>query len=482
MTEVISDCCGETTATNPKKDIFRRKSKKADHLFRLKNPIPAEVKDSRALRNIFKNWNLVPYAGTSSDSGHSLLSWYLLLATLSPTNSSAIRKKVKYAVGGKARIVRSIDPEYETGEELAELSTNEAIAFRDTLKTFFEFEGGISFFHRRIGWQYESTGNGFVEMSIGSEGTQSRIVLKAHKTTEVLFVNTKPGEARAVAISPVWEDKYLEKNPPRVVPLYPVISSGEDGVLRTMFQLKAGSNFWYGRPPSSGADVYKYREVQDSIYMVKAASSDFTGRLIVEVEDDNPEFSAVIEDQDAARAGFDGFVDRWENNFTNKAEDPQSVLVSARPYGSRPMFVFQVSPNTKENWYLVTGKIAEEKIIAEHMVTARFLGKEVSSGFSTDVYISDYILNVEPAIEVLHDIITNFTNSILTAGWSILGRNDLNEYSIAFAPPIVSSLEEYKNKPTEQPATPQAPDQNTPQAPDQNTPNGNPDNKPDQKP
>jgi len=473
MSEVINlDCCEPDEATNPKRDLFKRRAKRVDHLFRLENPIPSEVKDTRTLKKIFKDYNLVPYAGKTASSGHSLLTWYLLLANLSPTNSAAIKKKVKYAVGGKARIVRSVDPEFETGEELAEVTPAEAIAFVDQLKTFFEFEGGISSFHRRIGWQYEATGNAFVEMSIATEGGQTRIFLRAHKTTNVLYFNTEPGKPKIVAISPVWEDKYLEKNPPREVPIYPLFVN-DDGVLRTMFHLKSGSYTWYGRPPSTGADIYKYREIQDAIYLVKAAASDFTGRLIVELEDDDPEFSAALENEKAKKNGFDGFVDQFEENYTNKGEDPQSVMVVSRPYGSRPMFVFQVSPNMKQAWYQVTGEISEEKIFRAHMVTPRFMGKEVSSGFSTDVYLSDYLLNMEPVIDELHDELTNFTNSILSAGWSFMGQEEANVYSIAFAPPISSSLEEYKSGKTQSTNQPQAQNQNPDpnQAPD---PNNNP--------
>lgn len=467
MSEIDLDCCGTTEKTNPKKDLFRRKAKQVGHLFRLSNPIPEELKDSKGLKDIFKNWNLIPYAGKTAESGHSLLVWYLMLATLSPTNAAAISKKIKYAIGGKVKVVRSTDPEFETGEELQPVTVNESVMYRDTLKTFFEFDQGIVKFHRRIGWQNEATGNSFVEMVYAEVNGQGRISVRALKTTNCLFVNTKPGEARAVAISPVWEDKYLEKNPPRVVPVYPVFARDEDGNLRTMFQLKSGDNTHYGRPPSSGSDVYKYREVQDSIYLVKAAASDFTGKLIMEVEDDDPEFSGALENENAEKAGFDSFVDRFEQNFTNKGDDPQSVVVSSRPYGSRPMFVFQIAPNTKENWYAVTGKQNAETILRSHELTLRFMGFETSSGFSTDVYISDYLLNVEPVINELHDEITNFTNGIITAGWSLLGRDEMNVYSIAFTPPIQSSIEDFKNTRAEAsttarrittPTTPEGPD------------------------
>lgn len=481
MSEIIDlDCCGKTEKTNPKETLFRRRTKKADHLFRLRNPIPEEIKDPKGLKAIFKNWNLIPFSGKTSDSSHSLLAWYLLLAQLSPTNDAAIRKKLKYAIGGKVKIVRSVDPEFETGEELNPVTTAEAITYRDTLKTYFGFKDGISKMHRRSGWQYEATGNSFVEMTIAEVNGETRISIQAHKTTHCLYLNTKPGDPKEVAVSPVWEDKYLEKHPPRVVPIYPVIAKAEDGLLHTMFHLKNGENEWYGRPASSGSDVYKYREIQDSIYLVKAAASDFTGKLIVEVEDDDPEFAAGIEDQKAQDVGFEGFVDRWENNFTNKAEDPQSVVVSTRPYGSRQMFVFQIAPNTKESWYQVTGKIAEEKIVRSHGCTLRFMGFDVAGGFSTDVYLSDYLLNMEPVINELHDEITNFTNRIITAGWAILGKVEMNEFSIAFSSPIQSSIEDYKlSKTTARPSP--IPNQNPdPKTPNNNDPNANNDNpKPD---
>ena len=477
MSEIDLDCCEPGTTTNPKtRSELRRRSKRQDHLFRLKNPIPEEVKDNETLKKIFKNWNLIPYAGTNADSSHSLLAWYLMLAKLSPTNSAAINKKIKFAVGGKARVQRSVDPEFETGEELKPVSTSEAVDFINAVKQFFEFEGGISKCHGRIGWQYEATGNSFVEMSFASVMGQSRISIKPFRTTHCMFVNTAPGEAKAVAISPVWTDKYLEKHPPRVVPMYPIFSN-EDGVLKTMFHLKNGDNHWYGRPPSEGADIYKYREIQDAIYQVRASASNFTGQLILEVEDDDPQYTPAVEEKDSEKAGYDGFVDRFEQNFTNKGDDPQSAVVVSRPYGSRPMFVFQVSPNTKQDWYKVTGEISESKILRAHQITPRFLGFDVANGFATDVYIADYMLNVEPVITELHDEIMTFTNAILTVGWNLVGQPDRNIFSLAFAPPIQGSIDEFKTKakePQSQPAQPQNPNTN----PNPNQPPANPNQDP----
>ena len=464
------ECCGPEEPRNPKAEIYRRRRRPAGlQLYQVKNPIPDEVRDSDEIQTLFKRWNFVPYAGTTKESGQMLLVWYLMLANLSATHNACISKKLKYAVGGKATFVRSVDPEWDTGEEVKPLSTPDKVRYRDAINEFIEFEGGVGKFHRRIGWGYESTGNAWIEMTYSETMGVARIHLKAHRVTHCLYVNTKPGEMRVVAISPVWTDEYLNKHEPRYLNVYPRFTSQPDGSLKTIFHLKNGENDWYGRPESRGADLYKYREVQDAMYLVKQAGANFTGQLIIEVEDDDPEYSEAIENEGAQKVGFNSFSERFEHNYTQKSDDPQSVLVTARPYGSRPMFVFQVSPNTNQDWYKVTGEIAEKKIRQAHGCTPRFMGEDVSNGFAIDVVVGDYVMYMEPVINELRDVLTRFTNDAVTVAWvQLLDQMQWDQFSISFMPPIQSAVEEFKKKQvapaiqpvqTNNPATP--PDPNT---------------------
>ena len=443
-TVLSTDCC-DGVAENPKQRMRGRRASKGLSIYGVDNPIPSEVCDSDELKTFFQKWNLVPYAGTTRESGQSLLSWYQMLAQLSPTHSACISKKLKYAIGGKAGFVRALDTEFDTGEDVRELSVAEKIAYRDALNEFIEFEGGIGKLHRSLGWSLEATGNAWAELSFSETLGVGRARIKAHRVTHCLYVNTKKDERKIVAVSPKWTDEYLKKNEPRYVPLYPNFVKDADGTIRTMFHLKNGDNTWYGRPESQGSDIYKYREFQDQIYLVKQAASNFTGQLIVEVEDDDPEFAPAIDEQGAKEAGYDSFAQRFEHSYTQKADDPQSVLVTSRPYGSKPMYVFQLDPNTNENWYKVTGEIAEQKITRSHGLTLRFMGFDVANGFATDAFVSDYVMNVEPIIEELLQALTNFTNKIISEVWRMVNREDLNEYSITFAPPIQSAIDEYKN-------------------------------------
>lgn len=467
-TVIDSDCC-ESPVTNPKKDLKARHHRNTRvQLLGLKNPMPEELEDVSDLRNLFLDLNLVPYAGTTDWSGDSLLSLYLMLAQLSPTHNACISKKITYAVGGKATVTGEWDPDWDVGEaNEIQMSTAQKAEYRDAVKEFFDFKGNIRTFHQRAAWSYEAVGDAWAEMSYAETLGVGRVNVRNHRCTHCKYVNGKPGEMDIVAISPVWDAAYLKKNPARLVPIYPMFTRGEDGVLRTMFHLKNGDNRWYGRPESRGSDLYKYREVQDAIYLIKQASANFTGQLLIELEDDDPQFA--LDEDEAEEAGYPDLAERFEDNYTQKSDQPQAVVVSARPYGGRPMFVFQLAPNTAQEWYKVTGELAEQKIVRSHGVNLRFMSFDVAAGFSTETYISDYLINAEPAINKLRDDITGWSNAILTAGWKLLNKENLwNKRSVTFMPPIQGLIEEYRKKQTmlnQPPANNGQPD-NTPRGAD----------------
>jgi len=455
-TNNVNGCCDDspTQVQPPFSELRGRRKTKGLKLFELENPIPGELTDTTDIQKMFDDFRLVPFATRDKKTGHALLYWYLMLAQLSPMNAACIEKVKKYVVGSKAFIQRSEDPEFETGEERAAVSISESARYRDALNEYVTFQGGVRKFHQNLQWSYDATGNAWVEGSYTEVNGQIRFNLKYRKSTQVLYIATKPGEMRQVAISPVWEYNYLKKHAPAIIPVSDpakgiegaVWAKDKDGVFRTIFHLKAGQNEWYGRPESEGADLYKYREVQDSVYVIRQSAGNFVGQLIIEVEDDDPTNNPAINDEDAKRAGFDSFVQRMEDNYTNKGDDPSSVIITARPNGGRPMFVFQIKPNTNENWYKVTGEMSEQRILRAYGLTLRFMGFDASTGFSSDTFIADYVMNVEPVLNEKRNTLMNFTNGILTIIWDIAGLSELNQYSLNFKSPITSQIEQFKTQ------------------------------------
>lgn len=446
MAKTSSECCDPDTPAdpkdwNPKKE--RRRGMGKVQLFEIKNPIPAEVEDSQELKKFFLDYDLVPYAGSTLRSGHTLLMWYLALAKMSSTHGTCISKLGKYAFGGRAIFVAAEDPEYQLSQEQKQVTPQQAQRYFETLKETVTFSGGVRDFHRWVGASVKASGNAWAELVVANTLGQIHCNVNYHKPMRCIFRNTKPGERKEVWVSPIWTDQYLKDNPPRLIPMYPNFVKAKDGTLRTMFQLKAGDNDWYGRPDTEMSDLAKANEARQALYLLKQAGANFMGQLILEVE--SPQLDAAINDEDSRGNGFQDFMDEFEQNYTVKSDDPSTVLISARPFGARPMFALQIKPNTNENWYKVIGDLDSGTIMRSHNCTKRFIGFDVDNGLSgADAFFTDYIINMEPVINEHRNQVTNFTNQILTAVWDIIARPEMNDISLSFTSPIQSAVEDFK--------------------------------------
>ena len=444
----IFNSCGESVAYNPKQDIGASKGYGKFQVFNsLENPIPKEISDTDEIQEFFRKYRFIPYAGTNLNSGHSLLAWYELLYSLSPTNSSCINKKAAFAFGSIPTAGFAIDPNFDTGEELKEVGIAARSAYRDNLYKYVLFDRPIREFHRVIAKHYQKNGNGWIKLKISESIGEKRASLTIHRQENVLFVEPKDGQKTSkdmVALSPIWTDEYLRKNPPEFVAVYPRFNRSADGSLTTMFHLKSGDTDWYGRPQSSGSDLSKYGEVQNVFYRVRSAYGDFTGRLILEMEDHDPKTVMDDKDQDDSAGGYISEQHRFEQEFTNRGGDPQSVHISWRPYGARPMFVFAVPPNTSHEYFSTIKKMDQEDILRSHECTMRFMSFDVASGFSTDVFLSDYVLYVEPVIKDLRNTVIGFVNQALNVVWEMVGQQSMSIYSLEFASPISSDVKTYK--------------------------------------
>lgn len=440
---MANNCCDDTLTQqqidNAAVSANMRSGFRSVQLPQLPDPIPQEVGDAEWLKKFFDTYKYVPYAGTTKETGHSLLYWYLMLAKLSPTHGSTINKIVKYAFGGKAYFERAEDPEYDTREEEVQMSINEIQDYKAALKSFVAFDGGVSEFHKRLATSLKQTGNAYVRFSYAETLGVIRISLKFVKPQTVMYKLTEPGEMRVLGISPYWTNEYLQENKPEHIPLFPNFVQNEIGANETMFHLKEGDGTWYGKPDSESGDLYKYREVQDATYVIRQAAGNFTGQMIIEVEGIQEE-----DDEDAQKLGFKSFADRMEHQFTQKGANPQSILVTSRPIGAKEMFVFQAKPNTNENWYTEMGGQNAEYILRSHGVTKKFMAFDQAVGLSgANAFVEDYILNVDPIIKELRYKVLNFTNAILSEVWKLVGMEQMNDYSISFESPVKDMMEMY---------------------------------------
>lgn len=447
---LLNDCCGpaSTEPYNPKSQTARRSR---DYWFaEPPSPIPAQVEDAGEIREFFAGYNgvVVPYAGTEAYSSHALQAFLISLGDLSPTKAAVINSQKMHAFGGPLEITRTRDPYFELDEEedVGQAEKRRFYDFVQQVQLFGVDEKKTNFWHlaQMQFADWKKSGDYYFEMVRSRTMGRNYFRVHVHRPTHCLYMATKAGEQRWVLISPIWRADYIARNKPRMLPVYPTWVDEGDGVQRTLVHVKAGDGVWYGRPEDLASMLDQFLEFQNSDYKNKQTASAFIGQAFIEVEDTNPEYG--ISDAGAGQDGFDALSDQFERNYTNRSKRPQRVILSSRPYGSSPAYVFQFSPNTDTNWFQTTEEIAERNIIKANGWSKRLMDIDAANGFSTNIYLD--VLEIHSATTIPHyqRVIEGPVNNIIlkeAAEW--LGMPDLTQYSLEFNSPFHRMLKERKD-------------------------------------
>jgi len=384
MPEVVNGYTDDPAKWNPKMGLGpRRKGTRIWELGELKNPIPDEINDPSEVQEVFSTLKLVPYAGTVDSSGDNLLNFYIKMSELASTQA-ACRESIKKYGFGKIDVVRRADPDFELEQETAvDLPTKQSFV-SDVLNQIDLDGSSWADLTKNLYDDGKKSGNNWLMMTLVETAGQRTAALKWMKVQHVRFVLPRQNDdPRAVAISPLWTQDYLRKNPPDIVPVFPLISDEGDGVFRSIIHWKNGPFQWYGRPDSVGSILQQYRIFQDDMYQIKSSANEYTGRTILETEDDDPEET----NRRAIRAGFQNEAHRMEENFTNKGSGSLSFTHFVRPYGAKPMAVHQLQPNTNQDWFDVMGGRADKVIVMSNQWSAKLLYDDTASGLSNNIII-----------------------------------------------------------------------------------------------
>ena len=368
-----------------------------------------------------------------------------MLYRLSPTHAGAVDKKAIYAFGSKPDVVVAEDDFFAA--ERAKITGSEVQAYRDGFTQNVVTDVPVRDLGKSWAIDYGVNGNAYALLTISVVNGQTVGHIKRLDRTSCLYYLPDGDENQAgkyIGVSPVWTTDYVRKYPPKIYGVYPLFTDGEEGTVQTIFHLKTPGGGLYGRPESESSDMMKYSEVQAALYRIRAAHGNFAGRLIIETEEDNPAQRYALENESAQADGYSSFVDRFEKNYTEKSDEPQHVMVTMRPFGSRPMFVFAMPPNTSHDYYKAIKDIDKSDIYQSHSVTLRFMAEDVAGGFSSDVYIQDYVINMEPVINDLRMVVTGFMDKIINAIFTYAGRENLTGYGLYFRSPVYMFSDKFK--------------------------------------
>jgi len=380
------------------------------------SPINAEIKDPKEILETFRKWPLIPYSGTARGSAHGLLAFLDSARFISPTQG-AIHESIKsYVFANKLRVVSREDSDFDLDDDMIEPSIERQKSLVDYLRGNLTIANNLTYTQLGEHWfdSLKDNGNYFIEIVHAETLEVKSTKVFYHPTSSCCYWATNEGEPMFIAISSSFDHNYLEKNPPKLVPTYPNYKKEKDGeIYRTIVHVKNGNFKYYGRPDWVAAWQSVYREYQDDDYLVKMAANQFTGQVFIELEDDD--VGESWDNDDAAEEGFSGVVDRIEKNFTAKGNDPQTVMVTSRPYGSKNAFIYQFKPVTDAKFLNSNANRARQRLIENNQWSERLLGNAVSEGFQSDAYESELGIKSK-------SVLKRYRGKI-DYGWSIILRS-----------------------------------------------------------
>lgn len=357
-------------------------------LFSPQNPIPGIIRDPIEQLKFYENHKIMPYALDGSTPCNGLRRLLIDMPELSSTHGSCIQSQSRFCFSQKPEMMKIIDFDmdfYET-DEASEIEKREFSAFKSKLNN-----GQLDLRDqaKHLFKDYKSDGNAWLKCTVATIGGKASAYMEYINTSECVRKTVGKYEIPVAMISPLWDDAYLRKHPAEEVPLYPNFVR-EGAVSKTMIQIRCGSGLWYGRPDSIQALTAMLQEYYNATYLMKLGKNNWAAQFFLEFEDYDAEQDGnpntnLAEDQNE-NGFFEDLQDKFRKNFTNNSPDPDSFILSTRPKGADPAFIYKFDPNTNEKLYTVIKNMAENDIIKAHGWLSILLGESFAKGLSTNLY------------------------------------------------------------------------------------------------
>jgi len=407
---------------------------------RVVSPIASEVIDPVAIARTMKRFPIVPYAGTSKASSHSWLNFFYSLAQQSVLHAACIRKKSIYAFGVPVLL-------NESGEEVEEVSLSDALA----PFLFSSTQGkGLSNFAKSVNFQLEAIGFCVCIIRVATVAGVTRVSLSEVPAGWGLRMRDPNTGFDGFAISPNFSDDYLRKYPPEILPQFPEFEE-RDGVFVSASMVSAGGAVNYGRPPAMSASASAFESILNTNYRSSSASSAFVPRLILEFEAGDATTGPDSSDAGDIAGGEkdSAFAREFVKRYTNKGDDPPSIMVTERPIGAAPVSAIQVNAQANADYFERIQRINDDQVLAAHGCTKRFIGMESAGGFSKDQFLWDYIVNVEPVIDADRNRFLFWLYDILDVIFEAYPALSFAPMRLSFKEPVYDAINEIKNPVTD---------------------------------
>jgi hypothetical protein len=414
-------------------------------MFQLSNPIPQFTEDKENLRNFYRDFNLVPYAGSSTGTAHNFLRLLFGMYDLCPSHATCIENIAFWSFQGDLDFTErkteglKIEEEEENG-----LSLEEKIGLAESLKELGLSLPTIREKSRRLFVSDAVCGDRWLNIRIASQGDQVRASVDFLHPRKVMYLNTKPGEDRSVIISEDFFNLggFRKEYPPRVVAEYPNFSQNGE-VLETVLHWKHERDHgtWYGKPKTLQVLHWMFTEWQTSNMHSKIAGSDLLSKALIVMEGPDPNAG-----EEAKRAFYD-ISDEIREVLSNKGthKTATGIGVSEYPKNSQAPEVLKLDINRDYRYLDSISELASNHIYSAHN-WSKILSSyaRAASGIGGNVLIDEFITKNASVIRPTQDEYESLWKKVFNILGEVTGKHELLEVGIRFEDKVQAAVESLK--------------------------------------
>lgn len=256
----------------------------------LKRLIPAAIRDSADLREVFADGTVVPYAGTSAYSAHRYIHLLDELATLSASRGSVHADLIDYAFGGTVTVAHASPSGFvRPGQADRVISAAEVDRYADYLEAFGVTASSLASVHRLLAADLRAVGVGFLLVTTVREAGEATVVLRVAKATHCLITEDRdaPGVMSLHVFSSPVTRRPSGGQSFQTYPLERAVEVEGDGVTtRAAYAVRNGTGPW-GRPQDEQALTEMVTEAAYAVLDEKIAGSEVASKYVFTYPD-NP--------------------------------------------------------------------------------------------------------------------------------------------------------------------------------------------------
>lgn len=406
-------------------------------MFKLTNPLPQAVKDTSKLRNFYREWNLVPYAGNTTISSHTFLKLLCSMYDLSPSHGACIDDLSFWSFEGELDIVEPL-----FGGRYNEISEAEKNLFFEFLDDLGVSDAQLIEVTRQLFLSWKKAGIAYLHYREIRIGGTLQIFLDSIDPMNAMFLNTSPEEPRAVVISKDFFSGDFQGEDPRLIRVYPAFS-GEGNIRETIFVIRNKRDYsdWYGRPDSLEALFWMYSEWSIANLTAKVSASEVTSKALFAME--RPDPNTILKEDDPEKA-FKKMVTEVRRVTTNRGDydEAESLGVIGYPHGAKPPTVLKLDINRDKDYLNAVFEVASSYIFAAHRWSKTLTGLvQAKSNIGGNILIDEFLSKNTSVIKPIQRRWEREWRSIFRTIAEAAGRTEFDQRTIRFEDKVSSLVE-----------------------------------------